>query len=182
MILRKVVGENGKIVYEPITFEEALKISKAELVFTDEDEEERYDDFSDESDEEPKSNNKNIERIMRGLPFLDDEDLKEMVDDIIKDSSSYQNLPLMNLMPFLSEEDADRLFLKTVDDKTLGDRLDVLSLARVHYVSEACLDQFVDEYINGKHQHVDVDAMYPFLSSKSIKKLFKYHLNKKDNK
>jgi hypothetical protein len=100
MILKKVVNENGKIVYEPIQFEDAVKLSKKELVFTDEDEEERYDDFGDESDEEPKSNkkdinyrlfrgkpiidlgdqanNKNIQKIMMGLPFLDDEDLKDV--------------------------------------------------------------------------------------------------------
>ena len=60
MILKKVVSKNGKILYEPIKLEEALKISKAELVFTDEDEEERYDDFDDELDKEPKSNNKNM--------------------------------------------------------------------------------------------------------------------------
>lgn len=38
MILKKVVNENGKIVYEPIRFEDAVKLSKKELVFTDEDE------------------------------------------------------------------------------------------------------------------------------------------------
>jgi hypothetical protein len=175
MILRKVVSENGKIVYEPITFEEALKISKAELVFTDEDEEERFDDMGE--DAEPRSKNPNIQNIMMGLPFLDDEDLKEMVDDIIKDSSNYQDLPLVAIMPFLSEEDADRLFLKCIGDKTLSLRFDISSL--VHFVSEACLDKLADEYVKGNYQDVDVDALYPFMSSKTIKKVFKYHLNKK---
>jgi hypothetical protein len=195
MILRKVVSENGKIVYEPIPFQEAIKISKTELVFTDEDEEEEYDDFIDESDEELKSNKKdinyrlfhgkpiivipqiNIQKIISGLPFLDDEDLKEMVDEITSNSSAYKDLPIAALMPFLDDEDADRLFLKCVDDDHLSKKFDISSM--VHFVSEACLDKLAEGYMLGKYQHINLDAVYPFMSSKTIKKLFKYHLNKK---
>jgi hypothetical protein len=198
MILRRVVSENGKIVYEPIPFQEAIKISKTELVFTDEDEEEEFDDFIDESDEEPKSNkkdinyrlfrgkpvidlgvesDKNIQKIISGLPFLDDEDLKEMVDEITSNSSAYKDLPIAALMPFLDDEDADRLFLKCVDDDHLSKKFDISSM--VHFVSEACLDKLAEGYMLGKYQHINLDAVYPFMSSKTIKKLFKYHLNKK---
>jgi|688.fasta_scaffold128408_3 hypothetical protein len=195
MILRKVVSENGKIVYEPIPFQEAIKISKTELVFTDEDEEEEYDDFIDESDEELKSNKKDInnrlfhgkpiivmpqikiQKIISGLPFLDDEDLKEMVDEITSNSSAYKDLPIAALMPFLDDEDADRLFLKCVDDDHLSKKFDISSM--VHFVSEACLDKLAEGYMLGKYQHINLDAVYPFMSSKTIKKLFKYHLNKK---
>ena len=202
MILKKVVNENGKIVYEPIQFEDAVKLSKKELVFTDEDEEERYDDFGDESDEEPKSNkkdinyrlfrgkpiidlgdesnHKNIQKIMMGLPFLDDEDLKEIVDDIIRNPLEFKDFPLAALMPFLDDEDADRLFLTCVDDDQLSKNTEISSLA--HFVSEACLDTLAEGYMNGKYQHVDLDTVYPFMSGKTMKKLFKYYLNKKDNK
>lgn len=208
MILRKIVNEDGKIIYEPIEFEEAVKLNKKELLFTDEDEEERYDHFGDEEDDEPKLKNKTFsfdfsnladlgnkisrkltgnlhnqnpktQKLISVLPFLDDEDIAEIVDEIINKSEKYKDLPLAAIMPFLSDEAADRLFMEFVDKGYVSDDFNISSIAP--FVSDECLDKFVDEYINGKYQNVDIDALYPFMDSKTVKKLFKYILNKKEN-
>jgi hypothetical protein len=206
MILRKVVNDEGKIVYEPIEFKEAVHVNKDELVFTDEEEKERYDDFQDEEEDNSPNQSfsfdfsklanlgKKTNRIFRGnqntlnpknqrlmgvLPFMDDEDIAEIVNEIINHSEEYKDLPLVAIMPFLSSEDADRLFMEFVVNKTVHEDTQLISLAP--FVSETCLDKFVDEYVNGKYQQVDMDALYPFMGSKTIKKLFKYVLNKKEN-
>ena len=213
MILKKIVNEDGKIIYEPIEIEEALNLNKKELVFTDEDEEERYDHFGDEEDEEGKEetqkiknktisidlsnianlgnkisrkiteklNNQNTktQKIISLLPFLDDDDISEIVNEIINDSEEYKDLPLESIMPFLPDEDADRLFMEFVGKDNLGEEFHISSI--VPFVSEKCLDKFVEEYINGKYQKVDIDSLYPFMDSKTVKKLFKHILYKKEN-
>lgn len=208
MILRKIVNEDGKIVYEPIEFKEAVNINKTELVFTDEDEEEKYDHFGDETDEETKIKNKNvsfdfsklanlgskiserftsnrntqnpkIQKLIGILPFLDDEDIKEIVDEIINNSQDYKDLPLAAIMPFLSDKDADRLFMELVVKDGVSEGNNLSSLAP--FVSEECLEKFVDEYINGRYQYVNIDSLYPFMDSKTVKKLFRHQLIKRQN-
>ena len=213
MILKKIVNEDGKIIYEPIEIEEALNLNKKELVFTYEDEEERYDHFGDEEDEESeeetqkiknktisidlsniadfgnkisrkiteKLNNQNTktQKIISLLPFLDDDDISEIVNEIINDSEEYKDLPLESIMPFLPDEDADRLFMEFVGKDNLGEEFHISSI--VPFVSEKCLDKFVEEYINGKYQKVDIDSLYPFMDNKTVKKLFKHILYKKEN-
>ena len=98
MILRKII-EDGKTKYEEISFEDALKYeNKNELVFTDEDEQDEFEDrleeLEDLDDDEDihyfnfnfnnqKKTNKN--KLVTMLPFLDKEYLKEIVDGIINE-------------------------------------------------------------------------------------------------
>ena len=121
MILKKVVN-GDKVIYEPISFEDALKYDKKEeLQFTDEDERDDFDDaledledFDDEDDfiefdEDKKSNDKlnfnfgdlgkifenfgnfftkkktsKSQKLIAALPFLDANDLHEIVEEILK--------------------------------------------------------------------------------------------------
>ena len=114
------------------------------------------------------------QKIISMLPFMDKEDLHELVNDILNGSEEYKDIPLQAIFPFLSEEDCDSLFLKSIEDP--NSNINICSLAP--FVSEEALSSFVDKYIEGEYQDVNIDILYPFLKSSDIKKLFKYVVNK----
>lgn len=227
MILKKIL-QDGKTVYEPITFEEAIekRAEKSDFVFTDEDEKDKFDDLLDEIEnvEEDSTQNENSEektpsldslkdvlkkvekiaqkgygigtnlgnlflnigsekyqkknKLLQILPFLDDDDIHEVAEDILSDPDKYCGLNLCEIMPFLSGKDCDALFLRIVLDTDNKYEYSPTSLAP--FVSEKCLSMLVDKYIAGELQVVDMDELYPFLSSKDVKRLFKYIVSKKD--
>ena len=191
MILRKII-EDGKTKYEEISFEDALKYeNKNELVFTDEDEQDEFEDrleeLEDLDDDEDihyfnfnfnnqKKTNKN--KLVTMLPFLDKEYLKEIVDGIINEEEEYKNLDLVVLFPYIGEEECDRLFKKFIFENKECDKHYIICVAP--FVSKEALSNFVDEYTKGNYQNVNVDALYPFMSPQDVKKMFKYIISKKD--
>lgn len=132
--------------------------------------------FSGFGGEKSKKTNK----LMQILPFLDDEDVHEIVEDILSDPTKYDGLNLSCVMPFLDEKDCDALFLKIALDADKKYEHPLVSLAP--FVSEECLSKLVDKFVSGELQDVDMDRLYPFLSSKDVKRLFKYIVSKKDKK
>ena len=114
------------------------------------------------------------QKIISMLPFMDKEDLHELVNDILNGSEEYKDIPLQAIFPFLAKEDCDSLFLKALEDP--DSNINICYLA--HFVSEEALSSFVDKYIEGEYQDVNIDILYPFLKSSDIKKLFKYVVNK----
>ena len=199
MILKRIIKEDGSISFEPIAFEDALKEEKQNLLFADEDEEDRYDDLLDDQDDEDQDeeesqelksktftfnynndsvSNKKMGKILAILPFLDEEDLDEFVDALISNPDNFNDLSLSSIMPFLSEQQADKVFVALLEKGKIGRTTSISSIAP--FLSEEALDKFVDQYINGKYQHVNVNALYPFMDSKTVKKLFVYLLSKKE--
>lgn len=193
MILRKII-EDGKTKYEEISFEDALKYeNKNELVFTDEDEQDEFEDrleeLEDLDDDEDihyfnfnfnnqKKTNKNKNKLLTMLPFLDKEYLKEIVDGIINEEEEYKDLDLVILFPYIGEEECDRLFKKFIFENKECDKHYIICVAP--FVSKETLSNFVDEYTKGNYQNVNVDALYPFMSPQDVKKMFKYIISKKD--
>lgn len=193
MILRKII-EDGKTKYEEISFEDALKYeNKNELVFTDEDEQDEFEDrleeLEDLDDDEDihyfnfnfnnqKKTNKNKNKLVTMLPFLDKEYLKEIVDGIINEEEEYKDLDLVVLFPYIGEEECDRLFKKFIFENKECDKHYITCVAP--FVSKEALSNFVDEYTKGNYQNVNVDALYPFMSPQDVKKMFKYIISKKD--
>lgn len=122
--------------------------------------------------------NKKANKLVQILPFLDDEDLHEIAEDILSDPAKYEGLNLSCVMPFLDEKDCDALFLKIALDTDKKDEHSLVSLAP--FVSEECLSKLLDKFVSGELQDIDMDELYPFLSSKDVKRLFKYIVSKKD--
>lgn len=206
MILRRS-NNNGTDVYEEISLEEAIKLNKKEIIFTDEEDKEAYEEVLKAQKKERKdpldqfvegmenfgekinkvvndafkgfSNsryNEKTRKIKKILPFLDEEDLKEIVEAILAKDEKYEFLPLDILFPYLNEEDCDRLFLMALDDVDMKNKIDIQKL--VPFVSEECMDKFVDLYVQGKYKNVNIDELYPYMNNKSIKKIFSYYLCK----
>ncbi|MGM9858858.1 MAG: hypothetical protein ACI311_06400 [Bacilli bacterium] len=118
------------------------------------------------------SKNPKTKKIVSMLPFMDDEDIHELVMGIIENKEEYKDLDLVSIMPFLSTEDCDILFKKALDENLSN----IVSI--VPFVSSKALSIFVDEYIDGKYQNVNIEALYPFIDSKDVKKIFKHFMKK----
>ena len=131
-------------------------------------------DFCSIVDYSSKKEKTKSQKIISMLPFMDKEDLHELVNDILNGSEENKDIPLQAIFPFLSEEDCNSLFLKSIEDP--NSNIKICSLAP--FVSEEALSSFVDKYIEGEYQDVNIDILYPFLKSSDIKKLFKYVVNK----
>ena len=48
------------------------------------------------------------------------------------------------------------------------------------FVSKECLSKVVDKYINGELKNLNIEKIYPFLSSSDIKRVFKKILEEKE--
>ena len=123
-----------------------------------------------------RSKNPKSKKITSMLPFMDDEDIHEIVMGIIEDKEEYKDLDLVSIMPFLSSLDCDLLFKVAIEEKW-----DISNIAGIApFVSSKAMSLFVDEYINGKYNDVDIESLYPFIDSKDVKRLFKYILKKEN--
>lgn len=115
-------------------------------------------------------------KLLRLLPYMSAEEAHKVCEKILANDASFKKLDMSTVMPFLSAEDCDTLFVKAIEtDK------DCDLATATPYVSAKCLSEVVDAYINGKYPSLDIDSLYPFLADAEIKKLF-YHIigDKKD--
>ena len=112
-------------------------------------------------------------KLVSMLPFMDDEDIHEVVIGILENKEEYKDLDLVSIMPFLSTEDCDALFKKALDENW------AIVVNIVPFVSSTALSIFVDEYIDGNYQNIDIESLYPFIDSKDIKKLFQHFMKTK---
>ena len=112
-------------------------------------------------------------KLISMLPFMDDEDIHEIVIGILENKEEYKDLDLVSIMPFLSTEDCDALFKKALDENW------AIVVNIVPFVSSTALSIFVDEYIDGNYQNIDIESLYPFIDSKDIKKLFQHFMKTK---
>ena len=117
-------------------------------------------------------NDKVTNRLVKILPFMDEEDVHEIVDKILLDDPDFKGVNVVAIMPFLDDEDCDKIFLKKLQED------DDVALELINFVSEECLSYLVDAYINGKYPDLDVDKLYPFLDGDDVKKLFYFELKK----
>ncbi|MBR0461776.1 MAG: hypothetical protein IJJ00_03565 [Erysipelotrichaceae bacterium] len=194
MILRKTVID-GREVYEPISQKEALELDdKSGLIFTDEDEEDEFEEILEDMEDDGYDYSINLGKAHIGLdilkplfskgkgkligmlPFMDEEELHQVVETVLESDADYKDLPLAAMMPFLEEKDCDALFMKAVSERY---RKGLSLTAMAPFISDECLSVLVDDYVNGKYPDLSLDGLYPFMDSKDVRKLFEYHIRKR---
>lgn len=106
-------------------------------------------------------------KLLRALPFMDDDEIHDLVENILNGDESVKDINIASILPFVSDEDADALFLKTLKDGNRKIKPENIA----PFVSDECLSKVVDLYLQGKFPDLNVDALYPFLSSKDIKRI-----------
>lgn len=115
-------------------------------------------------------------KLLRLLPYMSAEEAHKVCEKLLANDESLKKLDMATVMPFLSSEDCDALFIKAIEIEK-----DCDLAAATTYVSKKCLADVVDGYIEGKYPSLDIDSLYPFLADEEIKKIF-YHIigEKKD--
>ncbi len=113
-------------------------------------------------------------RLIRLLPYMGKSETHEVAEMILTDDELLRGLDLSCVLPFLCKEDCGAIFLRAVE---LGkEELDIGMM--VQHIDKSLLTRVVDGYLEGKYPRLDIDALYPFLSDKDIKRIF-LHIVKK---
>lgn len=154
---------------------------KEYFVRVDKDECERdasYCNVSSDECDESEIKSKRACRIIRMLPFLDDEEVAMLAKKIIEGDPDYEGIKLAAIFPFMDDDDCDEIFTDLLNGNSQLKPSTIYSL--IPFVSEDALSALVDQYIKGKYQNIDIDKIYPFLDDDDIKRLFRYELSRKD--
>ena len=119
--------------------------------------------------------NEKTNKLVKILPFMDDDDIHELIQDMLEKENSFKDVDIRAIFPFVSEEDCDAIFMNVLD----GGNYDVKLKDIAPFVSSECLSRVVDLYLEGKFSSKDIEKIYPYLSSKDIKRVFKHMINEK---
>ncbi len=122
-----------------------------------------------------KRSDPKLSKLIGALPFMDKADLHELVDKLLAGDPACKDLDLVTVMPFLDARDCDALFMRCLEGG-LDEKGGLTAMAP--FVSKECLSAFVEGYVSGKYQDVEINTLYPFLDSKDVKKVFQYILEK----
>lgn len=179
MILKKVIEDN-KTKYEEISFDEAIKLPKDQLVFTDEDEEDDFDDYledlEDEEDEEDdddsdtiiinESNGENSSRIVYDYSdYMPKHDFSSKSDN--KKKPEY-----LKILPFLGKDELSKIVDKIIAGEYEEDKINVITMMPFLRKSDCDrLFMYAITHIKDNPLNKRVNAMAPFVSSECLEKL-----------
>lgn len=111
--------------------------------------------------------------IVSLFPFMDDETLNRICDEVIK--GNCQKINIDTMLPFLDDDKINDAFVKAVKDWKDYEKF-------FPFITEDALHDYVMAYINGEEVALDFDKAYPYMSNEDIKLIFKYELNREDQK
>ncbi|NCD07747.1 MAG: hypothetical protein EOL97_16685, partial [Spirochaetia bacterium] len=119
MILKKMIV-NEQEIHVQISMEEAKKayLNQETLIFTDENEKQTLlksleTPKEETKSEEPKQRSR-MHKLMQMLPFMDSETIHELLEKILANDESLQDINIMAVLPFLEKEQATSLFKKAM--------------------------------------------------------------------
>lgn len=178
MILKKMIV-NEQEIHVQISMEEAKKayLNQETLIFTDENEKQTLlksleTPKEETKSEEPKQRSR-MHKLMQMLPFMDSETIHELLEKILANDESLQDINIMAVLPFLEKEQATSLFKKAMAG--VHPKLNPMAIAP--FVDDESLSFIVDEYIAGNITEDQLDGLYPFLNENDLKRLFKHIIN-----
>lgn len=114
--------------------------------------------------------NEKTEKLAKILPFMDDEDIHELIQELLKNKDAFKDIDVRAIFPYLTEDDCDAIFMSILD----GGNYDIKLKDIAPFVSSECLTKVVDLYLEGKFTSKEIEKIYPFLSSEDIKRIFKH--------
>jgi hypothetical protein len=105
------------------------------------------------------------------LPFLDEEDISELVEKI--KSGEVTQVPLYKVFPFLSKEALEDLLDYLIEENDASNLTKALP-----FISKAGIAKIKAAIEDGRLKDFDDARLLPFMDSASIKDLFYQKLNK----
>ncbi|MBU1145586.1 MAG: hypothetical protein KJ971_07005 [Firmicutes bacterium] len=111
-------------------------------------------------------------KLLRMLPFLEEEELEELVQKIINKEFDNEKINPVCIIPFLNEEQVARLF-----NSSLKGEISINPEKFLPFVSEKDLEEVLRKIEANEIDTISADSLLPFLNSDQIKKLFQDILN-----
>ena len=121
-----------------------------------------------------KSYNEKTARLAKILPFMEDEDVHNLIRNMLDGNESFKDIDVRVIFPYLDEDDCDAIFIKSLEDGNFDYSMKDI----VPFVSEKALSKVVDLYLEGKFTDKEIEKLYPYLSSKDIKRIFEHMMKK----
>lgn len=194
MILRKVI-KDGNEFYEKISFEEATKLNKTELVFTSEDDEDDYDDYMDEKEEEREEE---IEEYNDKIDDLEDDlsDLEDEIDDLDMDDNyesrkrilEEKKAKILDKISNLKKE--KHIYINTKDNDVdvnfefifKGNEKNFYSL--LPFLGKEKVEEIAKEKVKGnpKYKNIKLVCLLPFMSKEVVDHIFMEYLKDETKK
>ena len=107
-------------------------------------------------------------KLIKLLPYMSRSEAHDAVMRFLENDSALMRIDLSAVLPFISGEDCNALFLKCIE---LGKRnIDIATV--MQFVDPSVLSGVVDGFLEGKYPKLDIDEFYPFLEDKDIKRIF----------
>ena len=169
---------------EELEEEEEETTEEKESIFTDDLKDlgniikEKVNRFTDKVKDLSKRNfkayNEKTEKLVKILPFMEDQDIHELIVELLKEDDSMKDVDIRAIFPYLDSDDCDAIFLKALEQNNFNFKpADIAP-----YVSSECLTKVVDMYLDGKFTDKDIEKIYPFLDSEDVKRIFKHMMTK----
>lgn len=114
-----------------------------------------------------------MSKISTLLPFLDDEEIKDLVEKALK--GDLNNIKLTMVYPFADQETMNMIvdhFIKEGQAKKI--------MTTVPFLEKAKINEIYDLAHNKKIEGLREEMLMPFLGKNKIKELFKNMLDKND--
>jgi hypothetical protein len=98
------------------------------------------------------------------IPFLDEEELHELCQKVsLSPTGEYQGVTMMSLLPFVEEEDVDRMMLAALKQNKPVDSF-------YPFASEKGLHQLVDQFLAGSPLENPI-RLLPFLEEEDLQRI-----------
>jgi len=104
-------------------------------------------------------------KLMALLPFMDEEEIKELATKII--NGEVKGISLVVLFPFLSREDFDEIVQQLIEQKDFKQLYGALP-----FLSKTTLNNLYTLVKDGKLEGFKEEALLPFLGKDQLKGLF----------
>lgn len=111
-------------------------------------------------------------KLNKILPFLEDAEKTELVDSIINNDIVEGSISIMEVVPFLEEEEVDRLF-KTA----LARVIDVNPISFLPFLNKDAISKLVKGIQSGEVANLTMEEILPYLEADQIKALFQETLD-----
>lgn len=109
-------------------------------------------------------------KYIQMLPFLDKEDLDELVEKII--SGEVTTIKTVMLYPFLDKESIDKLVDHDIKDNNASDLASALP-----FISKEKINEIYEKINDGTITGVKEEILMPFLGKNKIKEMFYKYMN-----
>lgn len=136
-----------------------------------------FQETMEEVNQKLSKTTKKEDLFIQTIPFLTEEELDDVCKLFEKNDPRVKDVRLVNIVPFLSEEQISRVFFARVEGLKKKEYMELFP-----FLSDEALSELVDKYVSEEIKNIDINVLYPFLTKEDLKKVFYYELNKEETK